>query len=593
MNTHQPGIRLNIANGQSPLAQIWLASNMTNVSRTSALQTNIPKSVQAIEKVVHYSPEDRSDPISEKDKGHVSVNNITLRTSGELLHGIVRVYSKQAGFLLSDIKDTLIKISSLFKTSSKINLTMTENATIAKIGHLILEDTVTEKEVLALPNLDFLNENVSSAPNLLSKFNHMERQVQGATTTTNPNSPFDISIEVGRRFDSNEDMDMHDNSNLDLDFDIQDVNSLNTSTQDKSSWIEGTRNTEPTVEHSEINVDNGNTGYHNNDWTLNFENNEGTNMDSDISYGSIELGRRAGSVDVHEPTDFGFDLELEKEQPEVELEQESEIGNHEKRESNKKRTPVRNPLLKHTIPVESDLVQELTDEELNNESSTVVPKNGVIKKQSIIKLNQKRLWEQMIDNLGYIPTVISTQYLDYRNLKKPKIENRIYEDIEEPEYDNSLDLGINSLDGGEQYQDLEPDVIAPLDVDIAEELNTVDHASDNEVLSNTYKSNNVGNEGNDQHMKQLDGEGITPTIKHVIETLKMKEDSILFDDLVVQQHSKTHQQDNIISKKEASDIFFNILTLATTECIDLSQEQSFGEIDITKNIPLLNRYIAT
>ena len=154
-------------------------------------------------------------------------------------------------------------------------------------------------------------------------------------------------------------------------------------------------------------------------------------------------------------------------------------------------------------------------------------------------------------------------------------------------------MGINSLDGGEQYQDLEPDVIAPLDVDIAEELNTVDHASDNEVLSNTYKSNNVGNEGNDQHMTQLDGEGITPTIKHVIETLKMKEDSILFDDLVVQQHSKTHQQDNIISKKEASDIFFNILTLATTECIDLSQEQSFGEIDITKNIPLLNRYIAT
>ncbi|OXT09780.1 hypothetical protein B9K03_12085, partial [Rothia sp. Olga] len=43
---------------------------------------------------------------------------ITLRTSGELLHGVVRVYSKQAGFLLSDIKDTLIKISSLFKTSS-------------------------------------------------------------------------------------------------------------------------------------------------------------------------------------------------------------------------------------------------------------------------------------------------------------------------------------------------------------------------------------------------------------------------------------------------------------------------------------------
>nr|6ZZ6_C Chain C, Sister chromatid cohesion protein 1,Sister chromatid cohesion protein 1,Sister chromatid cohesion protein 1 [Saccharomyces cerevisiae S288C] len=37
----------------------------------------------------------------------------TLRTSGELLQGIVRVYSKQATFLLTDIKDTLTKISML------------------------------------------------------------------------------------------------------------------------------------------------------------------------------------------------------------------------------------------------------------------------------------------------------------------------------------------------------------------------------------------------------------------------------------------------------------------------------------------------
>ncbi|KAK5961024.1 kleisin alpha PWA37_001550 [Arxiozyma heterogenica] len=591
MDTQQPSIMLNMANNQSPLAQIWLASNMSNVSRTSVLQTDISKSVRAIEKVVGYNLENRNNSILEKDKGHASINNITLRTSGELLHGVVRVYSKQAGFLLSDIKDTLIKISSLFKASSKINVTMTENATIAKIGHLILEDTVTEKEVLVLPTLGFLDENISSASNLLNKFDNMERQVQGATKTTNPNNSFDISIEVGRRFDSNEGPNIHENSNLDLDFDIQDVNGQNTSIQDKSSWIEGTRNTEPTVEHSEMNINSGNTNYHDNDWNLDFGNNEGINMDTDISHDSIELGRRAESVDIHEPTDFGFDLELEKEQSELELEPETEIVNNEKRHSSKKSTSTRNPLLKHTIPVESDFSQELTDEELKNESLTIVSKHAVIKKHSIIKLNQKRLWEQMIGSLDYIPNVITTQYLDYRNLKKPKVTNNTYEGIEEPEYDNSLDLDANSLGNGEPYQDLEPDIIAPLDADITNQLNTEEHMDDNDILSSPYKNNNVSNNDNDQHMKLPTSENINPTINHIVETLKMKEDSILFNDLVVEQHTKIHQNSNPISKREASDAFFNMLTLATTGCVDLVQEQSFGKIHITKNASLLDEYI--
>lgn len=587
MNTYQPGIILDISNGQSPLAQVWLASNMSNVSRTSALQTDIPKSVQAIEKVIGCNPGDENVSISERDQDHVLTNGITLRTSGELLHGVVRVYSKQAGFLLSDIKDTLIKISSLFKTSSKINITMTENATIAKIGHLILEDTVTENEVLVLPSLDFLNETISSTQKLLGKFNNMERQVQGATTTTNPNNAFDMSIEVGRRVESSEDINVHDNSNLDLDFNIQEVNSLNTFGQDKSSWIEGTRNTEPTIEHSEINFDNENTANQDNDWNLDFGNNEGTDIDNDISHGSIELGRRAESVDIHEPTDFGFDLELEKEQPEFRVEPENEIGNHEKRQNNRRSTSAKNPLFKHTIQVESDSIQELTDEQLKDGLSTVVSNHGVVKKQSIIKLNQKRLWEQMVDNLSYIPNVITTQYLDYRNLKKPKITNDIYEDTREPEYDNSLDLGDNSLEEG-----LESDMIAPLDVDIGDELDTVDHTSDNEILPSPH-NNNVFSDRDGQYVKLPTGNIINHSAKNVVETLKMNEDTISFNDLVVEQHKRNHQYDSSISKQEASDIFFNMLTLAITGCIDLTQEQTFGEICISKNNSLLNRCIPT
>lgn len=179
---------ISVSAKNGPLAQIWLAANMSNLGRGQVLQTSISESANEIAKA------------SGCDNSVTNIEHITLRTSGELLQGIVRVYSKQAAFLLSDIKDTLTKISTLFKTNQRINITVNRANTIAAVDQLILEDAVTEKEVLAAPSLDFLNDNQISEELMGQETEESrQRRVQGA-------APWDTSLEFGRRFDPDEDL---------------------------------------------------------------------------------------------------------------------------------------------------------------------------------------------------------------------------------------------------------------------------------------------------------------------------------------------------------------------------------------------------
>ncbi|CAL9731907.1 sister chromatid cohesion protein 1 [Monosporozyma unispora] len=591
MATEPTNIILNIATNTGPLAQIWLASNMSNVSRNSALQTSIPESVHEIAKVAGCDIDINNNTALKEDHELATGDYITLRTSGELLHGVVRVYSKQAGFLLSDIKDTLIKISSLFKTSSTVNVTVGKGNTISNIDQLILEDTVTEREVLTLPNLDFLNDDITPSGGLLSNFNHMERQVQGATTTNN-NQAFDMSIEVGRN--------VNNSSGLDLDFDINEENGLLDNSQNKSSWIEGTQNTEPTMDNSEINFNEGNNKAVDDagdDWNLDFGTNEDNGVGADLSHGSIELGRRAESVDIHEPTNFGFDLEIEKEQPELQLENENEEENHQARPEQKRQSKGKNPAFKHTIPVESDSIQELSNEQLDDESSTVVSSEAVVKKQSATKINQKRLWEQMSQNLGFLPSVVTTSYLDYRNLKRPRVDAVENAEIEEPEFNVSLGLDSIPLDIDINDEGMGPGMID--DMEVAHNADGIESSPDprniDELLSSPSKTDTSSQDGReeDNHVKLASGEIVTTSAMELADILKEKNDAVsTFNDLVAEQQSKLTNSSNVISKQQASACFFDMLSLATTGCIDLNQEEAFEQINLTTHHSIFEKFIA-
>jgi cohesin complex subunit SCC1 len=74
-----------------PLARIWLSANLERkLSKAHILSTNIDTSVSAI------LGQDQAP--------------MALRLSGQLLLGVVRIYSRKARYLLEDCNEALMKI---------------------------------------------------------------------------------------------------------------------------------------------------------------------------------------------------------------------------------------------------------------------------------------------------------------------------------------------------------------------------------------------------------------------------------------------------------------------------------------------------
>ena len=80
-----------ILSRRGPLAKVWLAAHWERkLSKTQTLQTDISQSVGAI-------------------MGQ-EVEVMALRLSGQLLLGVVRIYSRKAKYLLDDCNEALLKI---------------------------------------------------------------------------------------------------------------------------------------------------------------------------------------------------------------------------------------------------------------------------------------------------------------------------------------------------------------------------------------------------------------------------------------------------------------------------------------------------
>lgn len=74
-----------------PLARVWLSANIERkLSKQNVLQTNIENSVHAI-----------------VDQGQAP---LALRLTGQLLLGVVRIYSRKARYLLDDCNEAILKI---------------------------------------------------------------------------------------------------------------------------------------------------------------------------------------------------------------------------------------------------------------------------------------------------------------------------------------------------------------------------------------------------------------------------------------------------------------------------------------------------
>ncbi|KAH0537872.1 hypothetical protein FGG08_005424 [Glutinoglossum americanum] len=119
-----------------PLARVWLSANLERkLSKTHILQSNIESSVSAI-----------------VDQGQAPM---ALRLSGQLLLGVVRIYSRKARYLLDDCNEALMKIKMAFRPG---NVDLPSNHMHApNPATLTLPDVLTELDLLPpLPDASLL-----------------------------------------------------------------------------------------------------------------------------------------------------------------------------------------------------------------------------------------------------------------------------------------------------------------------------------------------------------------------------------------------------------------------------------------------------
>ncbi|KAI1824530.1 Rec8 like protein-domain-containing protein [Xylaria intraflava] len=120
-----------------PLARVWLSANMHKLSKTHVLQSNLPNSVDAIIRP-NQAP-------------------LALRLSGQLLLGVVRMYSRKARYLLDDCNEALLKIKMAFRATG--NNDIPENLNMPNREALMLPDQITPADnlnILPPPDANWL-----------------------------------------------------------------------------------------------------------------------------------------------------------------------------------------------------------------------------------------------------------------------------------------------------------------------------------------------------------------------------------------------------------------------------------------------------
>lgn len=577
---------LKLTNDSGPLAQIWLASNMTNIPRGSVLQTSIADSAKEIAEVSGCdNPENTIDTQGNK--------YVTLRTSGELLQGIVQVYTKQAGFLLGDIKDILTKISSLFKMSSRVGITINKSNTITRIETIILEDTVTENEVLLTPSLDFLFESSLSAT---EGSGNNRRYIQGVATSTA--AAWDTSVEVGRQYDLNNNEYSSNNSILDLNFDINDG--------PLAIGDEGTRTTS-TGEMSSMGTSHV---LPNNDDNLpiddDFANNWNFGIDGEnLKDSSIEVGRRAeSSVLEEEHTEFGFDLGLDKEPMEAgDDEEDLEIQPVTFTQSRVMRSQNLNPALTNTARIIVDDERALSKKELYIITTNTELTQNHNNRTTSNHLTKKRTWTEVDLDVSYLASGIVDNLLSYRNIKKPRIENEenITEEIHpldlQEESFNNFEMINDNFENMDDNMSAEHDELISKSVPYDNQEILKDNAN-TRILDDLSQSaeNSYILQSNDP-VKLTSGEIATKNTISLANTLRNEftDSEVTFSTILTKQQevaNKGNSRDSVIpNRKDATKCFFDMLMLASEDCITLQQSESFGDISLTLKDSLYYKFI--
>ncbi|KAF8000696.1 hypothetical protein HF325_004485 [Metschnikowia pulcherrima] len=205
---------------QGPLAHVWLASNYDKkLSKQQFLNTNI---VASLSLILNRQVQPAGDSASNN-------NTITLRLSGQLLLGIVRIYSRKTKYLLDDIHETLHKLKTSFKYASGASLGSAaapvnlppQRTTLLNLSRITLQDQISGHDLFYQEDL-VLDEATDRIAQAVAQFPQETVEGQGLAV-----DEYDRSVEVGRRDEREPGADFDDaDVDLDLDFDLDMDNSI-------------------------------------------------------------------------------------------------------------------------------------------------------------------------------------------------------------------------------------------------------------------------------------------------------------------------------------------------------------------------------
>ncbi|OUT20908.1 hypothetical protein CAS74_003904 [Pichia kudriavzevii] len=128
--------------GDSPLACAWLASSLEKkLSKQQYLKTSVTSSAKAIEESTTISTFSVQSQTPEDKENHV-----TLRVSGQLLYGVVKIYSRKTRYLYDDVSMALLQLRSAFAVSKSLTVPLED--TIVSLESITMKDRITEANII-------------------------------------------------------------------------------------------------------------------------------------------------------------------------------------------------------------------------------------------------------------------------------------------------------------------------------------------------------------------------------------------------------------------------------------------------------------
>lgn len=546
---------------QGPLAQVWLAANYDKkLSKQQLLSTNIVQSSSFI------SNQPLSFASQLLETASSGASTITLRLSGQLLLGIVRIYSRKTKYLLDDVNDTLFKLKNSFKYASGgtilgvdqaagiINLAP-QQTIISNMNNITLADQATDFDLLYQDDLNLDDEVPTSNPaSIFSRVNSSNNEEASFN--------FDQSIEFPR-YEHDDYGNTNYDDDIELDFDLGD-------NDDADQSIEVGRNASHTnIETNEMSIIDG-------------LNDKETNMDT-------VFGEPLQTVD-----EINIEANVDSEGPEEPITPPSSaVSRPRKRivgisETGELKTTKRKLVVDSAEEVETGITAQTLKRIQQIQLSGNLPEEQLTlrltnaeKMQLIHELSSPVTQANKRRKLWSLDEQLQNRCLELANERAAaETREQTYDD-----FGDNVDFDLSLPDFDSDSRSPDSGIVEPTSVPDVEE-------EEERGPENTTKAS-IQVAG---HLRTKFLETNTTDLNELIQTdLQINDENEATLPLGIVH--KTSGTINVNKKREATKCFFELLVLATSDCVQLDQEPGStkshlgGKINITARDNLFTTFL--